>query len=65
MPQKALKLSRKVDESKPLLRGKLLTEAEHSARQGLTLVHFSAQPKRFLWDMGCIQEAFRICIGAT
>jgi len=23
-------------------------------RQGLTLVHFSAQLKRFLWDRGCI-----------
>jgi hypothetical protein len=23
-------------------------------RQGLTLVHFSAQRKRFLWDRGCI-----------
>jgi len=22
--------------------------------QGLTLVHFSAQRKRFLWDSGCI-----------
>ena len=25
-----------------------------AARQGLTLVHFSAQRKRFLWDRGCI-----------
>jgi hypothetical protein len=24
----------------------------HAAQQGLTLVHFSAQPKRFLWDGG-------------
>jgi hypothetical protein len=24
------------------------------SRQGLTLAHFSAQRKRFLWDMGCI-----------
>jgi hypothetical protein len=23
-------------------------------RQGLTLVHFSAQRKRLLWDRGCI-----------
>jgi len=23
-------------------------------RQGLTLVHFSAQDERFLWDRGCI-----------
>ena len=28
-------------------------------RQGLTLVHFSAQLKRFLWDRGCIQALFR------
>jgi len=26
----------------------------HAAGQGLTLVHFSAQRKRFLWDRGCI-----------
>ena len=26
-------------------------------RQGLTLVHLSAQRKRFLWDMGCIGDA--------
>jgi len=24
-----------------------------AAEQGLTLVHFSAQRKRFLWDRGC------------
>jgi len=24
-----------------------------STRQGLTLVHFSAQLERFLWDRGC------------
>jgi hypothetical protein len=23
-------------------------------RQGLTLVHFPAQRKRFLWDRGCV-----------
>ena len=23
-------------------------------RQGLTLVHFSAQSKRFMWDRGCV-----------
>jgi hypothetical protein len=27
--------------------------------QGLTLVHFSAQRKRFLWDRGCIEGLFR------
>jgi len=25
-----------------------------SSKQGLTLVHFSAQRERFLWDMGCV-----------
>ena len=25
-----------------------------AAAQGLTLVHFSARRKRFLWDRGCI-----------
>jgi hypothetical protein len=28
-------------------------------RQGLTLVHFSAQRKRFLWDVGCTQGLLR------
>ena len=32
---------------------KLRIKVEES-RQGLTLVHFSAQRKRFLWDRGCI-----------
>jgi len=27
--------------------------------QGLKLVHFSAQRKRFLWDRGCIQGVFQ------
>ena len=35
------------------------TDAER--RQGLTLVHFSAQRKRFLWDRGCIEGLFRGC----
>jgi len=30
-----------------------------AAKQGLTLLHFSAQLKRFLWDRGCIQGLFR------
>jgi hypothetical protein len=30
-----------------------------AGRQGLTLVHFSAQLKRILWDKG----AFRGCLG--
>jgi len=33
------------------------------AGQGLTLVHFSAQRKRFLWDRGCIEGLFRGCSG--
>jgi len=30
--------------------------------QGLTLVHFSAQRKRFEWDRGCIQRLMRGCL---
>jgi len=26
---------------------------EEAAGQGLTLVHFSAQPERFVWDREC------------
>jgi len=33
--------------------------------QGLTLVHFSAQCKRFLWDRGCIWGSLRGCLGGT
>jgi hypothetical protein len=29
------------------------TSSYLSPRQGLTLVHFSAQLERFLWDRGC------------
>ena len=32
-----------------------------AAAQGLTLVLFSAQLKRFLWDRGCIQGFFEMC----
>jgi len=28
--------------------------AQSTVRQGLTLVHFSAQRKRFLWDRGYV-----------
>jgi len=31
--------------------------------QGFTLVHFSAQRKRFLWDKGCIQGLPEGCLG--
>jgi len=33
--------------------------------QGLTLVHFSAQRKPFLWDRGCSQGLFRGCSGVV
>ena len=32
-------------------------------KQGLTLVHVSAQRKRFLWDRGCIEGFIRGCLG--
>ena len=31
-------------------------------RQGLTLVHFSAQRERVLWDKGYIEGLFRVCL---
>ena len=31
--------------------------------QGLTLVHFVAQCKQFLWDRGCIYGLFGGCLG--
>jgi hypothetical protein len=31
--------------------------------QGLTLAHFSAQHKRFLWTKGCLYGLFRGCVG--
>jgi hypothetical protein len=39
--------------------------ATSTTDQELTLVHFSAQSKRFLWDRGCIYElsqGFRGCL---
>jgi len=32
------------------------------SRQGLTLVHVSAQLKRFPWDRGCVQGLFIRCL---
>jgi V-type H+-transporting ATPase subunit A len=32
---------------------KIIEVEFNGERQGLTLVHFSAQRKRFLWDRGC------------
>ena len=47
-------------------------DAEHTAcaaaaaaRQGPTLVHFSAQLQRFLWDRGCILGLFRVYQGVS
>jgi len=39
--------------------------AATSAAQGLTLVHVSAQRKRFLWDRGCIYELFKGALWGT
>jgi len=40
-------------------------EALMANAQGLTLVHFSAQLKRFLWHRGCIQGLCRGCLGGV
>jgi hypothetical protein len=37
----------------------------HAAAQGLTLVHFSAQRKRFLWYGGCVEGLFRGTLGGV
>jgi len=37
----------------------------HPWKQGLTLVHFSAQLKRLLWDRGSIQGLFRGGLGGV
>ena len=33
--------------------------------QGLTIVHFSAQLKRFLWNRGCMKGLLRGCLGGV
>jgi hypothetical protein len=33
--------------------------------QGLALVHFQAQFKRFAWERGCIKGLFRGCLGSV
>jgi len=39
---------------------------EHEARnQGHTLVHYSAQCKRFLWDRGGIYGLLTVCEGGA
>jgi hypothetical protein len=56
IPFKALKLSRQVDECKPLASGRitwsLSSDCSTCSRQGLILVHFSAQLECFVWDRG-------------
>ena len=34
-----------------------------ASSQGLTLIHFSAQLERFVWNRGCIQGGVRGCSG--
>jgi hypothetical protein len=41
------------------------TNQKEPSGQGLTLVHFSAQRKRFLWNRGCVWLLFRGCLGAV
>ena len=36
------------------LPGQTAAHQVQAGEQGLTLVHFSAQLERFLWDRGCI-----------
>ena len=38
---------------------------ELAEEQGRTLVHVSAQRKRFLWDRGCIQGLCSGCLGGV
>jgi len=38
----------------PIMRsGRNTRSTRNALNQGLTLVHFSAQPERFVWDRGC------------
>ena len=39
--------------------------AAAASNQGLTLVHFSAQLKRFLWHRGCTVGVFRGSLGGV
>ena len=41
-----------------VLRCLFFSSSSASSVQGLTLVHVSAQLKRFLWDQGCVQGMF-------
>jgi len=49
-----LLMTERLDMTKKRIEPRLAT-----GRQGLTLVHFSAQLKRFLWERGCIYGLFR------
>jgi hypothetical protein len=48
-----------MDECKPLPLAVVQHEGEPAAHQGLTLVHFSAQLERILWDRGAIRGCLR------
>jgi len=59
-----------VDECKPLpMKSRLVSIGEDdnvfTQYQGLTLVHFSAQRERFLWDRGCLWGLFRGCLAGV
>jgi len=60
-PRKALSAARRAG---MLARGDAAMKAsaravEGATNQGLTLVHFSAQLKRFLWDRGVFRDCLR------
>jgi hypothetical protein len=55
-PALSLRLSR----PKSLSRNRL-----YPSSQGLTLVHFSSQLERFLWDRGCAQGSCSPCLGGV
>ena len=57
-----------MDECKPLPSSRNQStplSSVSAVRQGLTLVHFSAQRERFLWDRGCAQGLFGGCLGGV
>ena len=66
-----LKLSSNMNECKPLMRAQRAARARRRCRvccgagQGLTLVHFSAERKRVLWDRKCAEGLFRGCLGVV
>ena len=43
----------------------VIVVAQGTQQQGLTLVHFSAQRKRFLWDRGCTYGLFEGFLGGV